>query len=298
VKSKLFLYISLLADLAIAAAKFTGAAFTGSASMISEGVHSVIDTLSQVLLIWGVKSSKKAPDARHPFGYGRQLYFWSFMVSLILFTLGGCISLYEGWTRFNRPLFEGNAVWNYVILAIAFVFNSISFIAARREFNKHRLSKSFWKAVIRTKDPSTIIVLLGDVADLLGLVVAFLGIFLGRLFHNPYFDGTASIIIGLILIFISALLIRESQSLLMGETIALEHLKVIIALVEADPGIVRVKKHWSIYRSPEDILLQLTAVFQDGLTTAKITGSIQNITKVIQAKYPHIRQLFIEPVPK
>lgn len=297
-KSKLFLYISLFADLSIAAAKFAGAAFTGSASMISEGVHSVIDALSQVLLIWGVRSSKKAADASHPFGYGRELYFWSFIVSLILFSLGGCISLYEGWARFRRPVFEGTAGWNYAILGIAFVFNCISFVSARKEFNKHRLSRSFWKAVIRTKDPSTIIVLLGDIADLLGLAVAFLGIFLGRLYHNQYFDGAASMIIGLILIFISGLLIRESQSLLMGETIALEHLKLIIAMAEDDPGIVRVKKHFSIYRSPEDILLQLTAVFRTGLSTRQITASIENVIRNIQTKYPHIRQIFIEPVRK
>lgn len=297
-KSKLFLYISLLADLSIAAAKFAGAAFTGSASMISEGVHSVIDALSQVLLIWGVKSSRRSPDASHPFGYGRELYFWSFVVSLMLFTLGGCISLYEGWTRFHRPVFEGNAAWNYAILGVAFVFNSISFVSARREFNKHRLARSFWTAVIRTKDPSTIIVLLGDVGDLLGLVVAFLGIFLGRLYHNAYFDGAASMIIGLILICISALLIRESRSLLMGETIALKYLKAIITMVEEEQSIVRVKKHFSIYRSPEDVLLQLTAVFRAGLTTAQITDAIEHITKTIQAKYPHIRQIFIEPVRK
>lgn len=298
VKSKLFLYISLVADMAIATAKFTGAAFTGSASMVSEGVHSVIDALSQVLLIWGVRSSRRTPDDSHPFGYGRELYFWSFIVSLILFSLGGCISVYEGWERFGQPVFEGNATWNYVILAIAFVFNSISFISARREFNKHRLAKSFWTAVIRTKDPSTIIVLLGDMADLAGLAIAFLGIFLGRLYHNQYFDGIASIAIGLILIFTSAVLIRESRSLLMGETIALEHLKVIIAMAEDDPAIVRIKRHFSIYRSPDDILLQLTAVFRPQLTTMQITNAIERIKHHIQGEYPHIRQLFIEPVKR
>lgn len=297
-KTKLFLYISLFADLAIASAKFTGAAFTGSASMISEGVHSVIDALSQVLLLWGVRSSQRAADASHPFGYGRELYFWSFIVSLILFSMGGCISLYEGWSRFRRPVFDGNAGWSYAILGIAFIFNMITFVTARKEFNKHRLSRSFLKAVIRTKDPSTIIVMLGDIADLLGLAIAFLGIFLGRLYHNQYFDGVASMIIGLILIFISGLLIRESKSLLMGETIALEHLKLIIAMAEGDPAIIRVKKHFSIYRSPEDILLQLTAVFKPDLTTRQITRSIENIIHRIQTNYPHIRQIFIEPVRK
>lgn len=296
-KSKIFLYISLFADLGIAAAKFAGALFTGSASMISEGVHSVIDALSQVLLIWGVKSSQRSPDAAHPFGYGRELYFWSFIVSLMLFTLGGCISFYEGWTRFNRPVFEGNAAWNYAILGVAFVFNSISFASAYREFNKHRLSRSFWRAVIRTKDPSTIIVLLGDMGDLLGLTVAFLGIFLGRLFRNQYFDGIASMIIGLMLIAISALLIRESRSLLMGETIAVEHLKVIVGLIEKDKAITKIKKHFSIYRGPEDVMITLTAVFKKNLSSEEVAQAIQSITSTVQEKYPKIKQIFIEPVP-
>lgn len=297
-KSRFFLFISLGADFSIAICKFIGAAFTGSASMTSEGVHSVIDTISQLMLIWGEKSSKRAPDNSRPFGYGRELYFWSFIVSLVMFVMGGCISVYEGFSRFDKPSFEGNPAWNYAVLAIAFVFNSISFISARKAFNERRVARSFWKAVIRSKDPSTIIVLLGDIADLSGLVIAFLGIFLGRLFHNQYFDGVASIIIGFILIFISGLLVRESQSLLMGESIATEHLKVIIELVEADQCIKTVKQHFSIYRSPDDVLLLLTVVFKDNLDTGQITHSIQNMTHNVQAKYPKIKQIFIEPVVK
>lgn len=297
-RSRFFLYVSLLADLGIAAAKFVCAIFTGSASMVSEGVHSVIDAVSQVLLIWGVKSSQRKADRSHPFGYGRELYFWSFIVSLMLFSLGGCISLYEGWKRFGQPEFEGNATWNYAILLIAFIFNAISFRSAYKAFNEHRLSKSFWKAVIRTKDPSTIIVLLGDIADLLGLTVAFLGIFLGRLFHNQYFDGIASMIIGLILIVISAILIRESRSLLMGETIAVEHLKIILGMVEQEKAITRIKKHWSIYRGPEDVLLTLTAVFNKNLSGTQVAQAIAEITQKVKEKYPKIKQMFIEPVAK
>lgn len=297
-KSKLFLYVSLGADLLIAASKFVAAAFTGSASMTSEGIHSVIDALSQVMLIWGVKVSRREPDMDHPFGYGRELYFWSFIVSLVIFILGGCISVYEGFTRFSRPGFEGNPMWNYITLAIAFVFNAISMQSALKAFNKQRGSTSFWKAVIATKDPSTIIVLLGDFGDLLGLAIAFLGIYLGRLLKNPYLDGSASILIGAILIVISALLIRESKSLLMGEPISRRTLKKIIRLVEADDNIVKVTSHFSIYRSPEDVLLQMKAVFQDNLTTKQITTAISRICSGVSKQYPHIKQLFIEPVAK
>lgn len=297
-KSRLFLYISLLTDLTIATAKFVAAAFTGSASMISEGIHSVIDTISQVMLIWGVKVSRRKADIDHPFGYGRELYFWSFIVSLVIFILGGCISVWQGFNRLHEPFFEGNANWNYAILGIAFVFNLVSMLSALKAFNQQRGATGFWKALIHTKDPSTIIVLLGDIGDLIGLIIAFFGIYIGRMLHNSYYDGIASILIGIILIIISGFLIRESKSLLMGETIHPKKIKKIIALVEKDTNVVKVKKHLSIYRSPEDILLQLNTVFKDSLDTRQLTDTIERITKVVKSEYPLIKQVFIEPVAK
>lgn len=231
-KSRSFIYISLVVDLLIASAKFIAAYFTASSSMISEGIHSLIDAGSQLLLIWGFRTSRRSANSTRPFGYGKELYFWSFIVSLVIFSLGGCISFYEGLKRMNHPHIEGNANWNYAVLVIAFVFNMISMVAALKAFNKERREIPFWQAVIRTKDPSTIIVLLGDFGDLLGLTVAFLGIFLGRLMNNPFYDGIASMIIGLILILISGLLIRESKSLLMGETTSRQTLKRVVQIAE------------------------------------------------------------------
>ncbi|WP_461451988.1 cation diffusion facilitator family transporter [Mucilaginibacter sp.] len=297
-KSKIFLYVSLAVDLSIAISKFIAAAFTGSSSMLSEGVHSVIDAISQLLLIWGVKTSRRSPDAGRPFGYGKELYFWSFIVSLVIFILGGCISFYEGWIRFNKPEFDGTPTWNYIILAIAFVFNLVSMVTALKAFNTQRGAIPFWKAVVGTKDPSTIIVLLGDFGDLLGLFVAFLGVFLGRLFHNPYYDGIASMIIGMILIVISAFLVRESKSLLMGEPTSRKVLRKVIALVQADEDVIKVKKHFSTYMSPEDILIQLNTVFKQDLTTKQITDAIERITKNIKTSFPRMKQVFIEPVAK
>ncbi|MDF2431366.1 MAG: hypothetical protein JWP44_997 [Mucilaginibacter sp.] len=297
-KSKMFLYVSLAADLSIAISKFIAAAVTGSASMISEGIHSVIDTISQLLLIWGVKTSKRLPDSERPFGYGKELYFWSFVVSLIIFLLGGCISFYEGFIKLQHPVFEGDPVWSYIVLGIAFVFTIVSLISALKAFNKERGRASFWRAVTQSKDPSTFIVLLGDVGDLLGLVVAFAGIFLGRLFNNPYYDGIASMIIGAILLVISGLLVRESKSLLMGETTSRKMLRKIILLTEADGAILKVKKHFSMYMAPEEVLLQLNAVFKDNLTTQQITEAIERVSKTIQKEFPRIKQIFIEPVRK
>jgi cation diffusion facilitator family transporter len=298
-KSRLFIYISLAVDISIAISKFIAAAFTGSSSMISEGIHSVIDAISQLLLIWGIKTSKRLPDAARPFGYGKELYFWSFIVSLVIFILGGCISFYEGLMRFNRPVFEGNQNWNYSILAIAFLFTTISLVSALKAFNKQRgRHLSFWKAVTQSKDPSTFIVLLGDVGDILGLIVAFLGVFFGWLFHNPCYDGIASMIIGAILITISAVLVRESKSLLMGETTSRRTIRKIVSLTQADEAVIKVKKHFSMYMAPEEILLQLNTVFKADLTTHQITDAIERITKTIQGEFPRIKQIFIEPVRK
>ena len=297
-KSRLFIYISLAVDLLIAISKFVAAAITGSSAMISEGIHSVIDAISQLLLIWGIKTSNRTADADRPFGYGKELYFWSFIVSLMIFIVGGCISFYEGYVRFNRPVFEGDPGWNYLILAIAFLFNLVSMVLALKAFNKQRGEASFWKAVIATKDPSTIIVLLGDFGDLIGLFIAFVGVFLGRLLHNPYYDGVASMLIGLVLIGISGFLVRESKSLLMGEPTSRRTLRKVISLAEADSAVIKVKKHFSTYMAPEEILLQLNTVFKDDLTTHQITDAIERITKLIQKEFPRMKQIFIEPVAK
>jgi cation diffusion facilitator family transporter len=295
-KSRAFLYVSLAVDVLIAISKFIAAAITGSSSMLSEGIHSVIDASSQLLLIWGVKTSRRQADAERPFGYGRELYFWSFVVSLVIFILGGCISVYTGLMRIKQPEIIGSPAWSYSILGIAFLFTIVSLTSALKAFNKQRGHASFFTAVTESKDPSTFIVLLGDVGDVLGLIVAFAGVYLGRLFHNPYYDGVASMLIGAIMIAISLLLVRESKSLLMGETTSRKTLRKVIALTEADAAVIRVKKHLSMYLAPEEVVLQLNTVFKADLTTHQITDAIERITKTIQRDFPRIKQIFIEPV--
>jgi len=295
-RSKTFIYISLAVDIIIATSKFVAAGFTGSSSMVSEGIHSIIDAVSQLLLIWGMKTSARKPDLSRPFGYGKELYFWSFIVSLMIFVLGGCLSVYQGILRLEHPVLDNNQAWDYAVLAIAFVFTSISLHAATKEFNRQRGKVFFWKAIIQTRDPSTIIVLLGDVGDMLGLLVAFFGVFLGRLYHSPYYDAAASVLIGIILITISAVLVRESKSLLLGESTSRKTLRKVIMLTQADEAVVKVKKHFSTYMSPEEVLLQLNTVFKDDLTTRQITDAIERITSAIQKDFPRFKQIFIEPV--
>ena len=294
-RSRSFIYVALAADFGIAVTKFIAAAVTGSSAMISEGIHSVIDTVNQLLLLWGIKKSKKKPDEERPFGYGKELYFWSFIVSLLLFSVGGCISFYEGIVRFKRPGGTDNQMWNYLVLGVSFVFTAITVLITLKKFNEQRGNLGFFEAIKQSKDPSVFIVLLGDLGDLVGLLIAFLGVFLGHLLHNPYYDGIASMIIGIFLIGISLLLVRESRSLLMGETVSKKTLREIIALTEADPSIVKVKRHFSMYMSPEEVILQLIAVFKKDLTTQQITEAIKRIIKNIQEKFPRIKQIFIEP---
>ncbi|BAU54216.1 cation diffusion facilitator family transporter [Mucilaginibacter gotjawali] len=295
-ESRSFIYISLAADLLIALSKFIAAAFTGSAAMIAEGIHSIIDASSQLLLIWGVKISKKLPDKERPFGYGRELYFWSFIVSLIIFIVGGCVSFYEGYYHFQHPVFEGSPAWNYGVLLTAFLFTCISLYNVLKVFNVERGKRSFWRAIKDSKDPSTFITLLGDAGDVAGLVIAFAGIAIGRYYHNPHIDGMASMAIGVMLIIISLILVNESKSLLMGETTSRKTIRRIVALTESDGSVVKVKKHFSMYLAPEEVILQLNTVFKDDLTTHQITDAIERITKTIKKEFPRIKQIFIEPV--
>lgn len=264
--------------------------------MISEGIHSVIDAISQVLLIWGIRTSKKKPDEKRPFGYGKELYFWSFIVSLIIFLVGGCISIYQGFLRMRKPPAEGSGMWNYIILGIAFVLTTISMLSASKAFKKQRKEVPFWKAVIRTKDPTTLIVLLGDYGDMLGICIAFLGVLLGHLLKNPLFDGLSSIIIGLTLALISGILIRESKSLLVGEIPTKSKLTEALRIAREDPDIVKIKKHFSTVMAPDYQILVMNTVFKPGLTTEQITEVIERITKNIQAESPTLKQIFMMPV--
>lgn len=282
----------------ISISKFIAATVTGSSSMISEGIHSVIDTISQLLLLWGIKISRKRADKYRPFGYGRELYFWSFIVSLIIFIVGGCISFYEGLLRFRHPEFQGNILWNYIILFISLIFTGISMYTALKVFNRERGKTSFWPAIKQSKDPSVFITLLGDAGDVLGLFIAFLGISLGRYYHNAHFDGGASMLIGAMLVVISFILVRESKSLLMGETTSRKTLRRIVAITEEDASVIKVKRHFSMYLSPEEVILQLNAVFKDNLTTGQITDAIERIMQNIRKEFPRMKQIFIEPVKR
>src|SRR5438132_7346055 len=191
------IYAAIVTNLAIAATKFTAAAFTGSSAMMSEGIHSLVDTGNGGLMLLGVRRSRKPADALHPFGYGKELYFWTLIVAIVVFAVGGGISAYEGLLHMLHPKTVEHPIWNYVVLGFAFVFEGYSFSIAFKAFQTERGELTIWQSIETSKDPTTYTVLFEDAAALLGLVVAFIGVLLAHVFNNPYFDGAASILIGI-----------------------------------------------------------------------------------------------------
>lgn len=290
-------YSALFANLAIAVTKFIAAAVTGSSAMVSEGIHSVVDTGNEILLLLGIHKSKRPPDENRPFGYGKDLYFWSFIVSLLIFGVGAGISFYEGISHLQHPTVVKDPFWNYIVLAFALVFDGTSFVIALRQFNKERGTTTFWKAVKQSKDPTNFVVLFEDAADVLGLIVAFTGVWLGHYLNNPYFDGIASIIIGVILTGVSAVLAKESYSLLMGETASPKVLEHVMQLANGEQNIIRVEHPLSMFLGPEEIVLVLYAVFPNDLTTREINSTIERIKKKIIDEYPFFKRIIIQPLP-
>jgi cation diffusion facilitator family transporter len=213
-ESRKAIYAAIGANLAIAATKFTAAAFTGSSAMISEGIHSLVDTGNGGLLLLGIERSQQPADATHPFGYGKELYFWTLIVAIMIFAVGGGISAYEGLLHILNPRPIENPLWNYVVLGLAIVFEGLSFFVAFRAFQAAKGEEAFWRAIHTSKDPTTFTVLFEDAAALLGLIVALAGIYLAHEFDNPYFDGGASIVIGTILAAVAVLLAYETKGLL------------------------------------------------------------------------------------
>lgn len=289
------IYSALAANLLIAVTKFTAGAFTNSSSMISEGIHSTVDTTNQLLLLYGIKRSKKAPDEWHPFGYGKELYFWSFVVSILIFGLGGALSIYQGILHIIEPEVMKDPFWNYIVLVLSLIFEGTSLLISLKEFNKTRDGKGWWDSIIKSKDPSSFLVVFEDGAAVAGLLVVMILMTVSYSFQIPELDGVASIIVGLILVFVSLILARESRSLLMGEGIAPEIREKIIRLAEQDVAVVKTKNILSTYQSPEEIILMLIIDFKDHLDTEEITLAVQRIRETIKKEFPLVRFVIIQP---
>ena len=288
------IYAAIVANLAIAVTKFIAAGFTGSSAMISEGIHSMVDTGNGGLMLLGVRRSKRPADAAHPFGYGKELYFWTLIVAIVIFAVGGGVSAYEGLLHILNPKPLTDPVWNYVVLGIAMGFEGYSFTVAFKAFQAERGRLSIWQSIDQSKDPTTYTVLFEDSAALVGLVVAFIGVFLAQFFDNPYFDGGASIVIGIILAAVAVLLACESKDLLVGEAVDPETLKDIRRIAESDPRVESVKNALTMYFGPNTILLAMDLSFRPNLSAIEVEESIDRLEEKVRSRYPKVKHIFIE----
>lgn len=292
-ESRTAIFAAIAGNLAIAATKLVAAFFTGSSAMLSEGIHSLVDTGNGGLLLLGFRKSQKPADATHPFGHGKELYFWSLVVAILIFALGGGMSIYEGVTHLSHAKLH-DPTWNYLVLGLAFVFESISSIFAYKAFRREMAGQGVFKTIRASKDPTSFTVLFEDTAALLGLIVAFLGIFLGHLLQNPYLDGVASIVIGAILAVVAGFLAFESKGLLIGEGVDPQVLASIRSIAGKDPAVHEVRKSLTMHFSPTDVLLNLDIRFQRDLKAEEIAEAIDRLEKAIRDQHPEINHIFVE----
>jgi cation diffusion facilitator family transporter len=288
-------YAAIASNFVIAAAKFVAAFLSGSSAMLSEGIHSLVDTGNEMLLLLGINRSKMPADELHPFGHGKELYFWGLIVAIVIFGLGGGMSTYEGITHIQYPSKIRDPLWSYVVLGIAFVAEGSSWmIALKKLLARKKKRESFWHALRMSKDPTVYTVLAEDTAALMGVTVAFLGVFLGHRFDNPYLDGAASIIIGLILATVAVFLAYESRDLLVGESADADVVRRIRELAEADPAVERVWRPLTMHFGPDQVLLNIDIEFRPDLSASDVTAAVDRLETSIRKDQPRIKRIFIE----
>ncbi len=292
--SGLVLIGAIAANLGIAVSKFVAAAITGSSSMLSEGIHSLVDTGNGALLLLGEKRSRRPADDEHPFGHGKELYFWSLVVAITIFGIGGGMAVYEGIEHIVHPRAIENVGWNYAVLLVAILFEGGSWFLAFRAFRAQAAGKGTWQALQSSKDPSVYTVLLEDSAAIAGLVVALCGVTLGHLFGWTLADGVASIVIGLLLAAVAVFLAIESRGLLVGEAMDREAVQSIRAIAADDPDVETVLPPLTMQLSPSEVLLNLEVRFRAGLDVRELEAVVARLEDGIRAKHPEVHKMFIE----
>lgn len=294
-ESNIVIIAALLANLGIAVAKFVAAAFTGSSSMLTEGFHSVVDSGNQVLLLYGQKRGHRPPDEAHPFGYGRELYFWSFVVAILIFAVGSGVSIYEGWLHYVEPEPLRDPTINYVVLGIAFLLEGTSWVIAMREFTAAHRGQSLWSAVHRSKDPATFIVLFEDSAALIGLVIAAAGVWISHATGDARIDGIASIAIGLVLALVAMLLAREAKGLLIGEGADPGLVAEVRRILDAYPAISHVNHVRTVHTAPDSVFVAISADFEDSLTMGEAETLIETMETQLKHELPILSSIYIRP---
>lgn len=292
-KSNIPIYGAITANVLIAIGKFFAAFFTGSSAMLAEGIHSMVDTGDGLLLLFGNKQSRRKRDKEHPFGYGMEIYFWSFVVSILIFALGGGFAIFEGINSLKEPAIIENPGWNYAVLGMAIVFEGTSLIIAIRAFNKSHRKGSLLSKIIRSKDPANFAIIIEDSAAVAGLLVAFLGVFISRHFQNPYADGVASLIIGLILLTVATFLARETKGLLLGESAGADVLARINKVLDTNENISVYNSPKTMHFGPNSILVILEVSFREKLSLKEAETTSENIRKTIIKECPNVSQVYI-----
>ena len=293
--SKKAVYAALAGNLLVAVTKLLAALSTGSSAMMSEAVHSIVDSGNEVLLLYGLHRAARRPDAHHPLGYGRELYFWSFVVALLIFALGAGVSIYEGVAHIRHPEPISHPAINYIVLALAFVFEGASWVVSWRQFKAAKGALGYYEAVRRSKDPPSFMVFFEDSAALAGILIAASGTFAAVQLRQPLCDGLASILIGVVLGAIALLLARESKSLLIGEHADTELGDSILRVAGAERSITRANGVLTMQLAPDQIVAALSLDFEDHLTAAQVEDAVIDIERKVRESHPQVVALFIKP---
>lgn len=289
------LWIAFAANLGIAASKFVAAAFTGSSAMLTEGVHSVVDSTNQLLLLWGRKAARRPADATHPLGHGRELYFWSFVVAVMVFAVGAGVSIYEGVLHISNPEPAVSPIVAYVVLAFAFLLEGGSTWTAFIEFKQAKGPLGWIEAVKRSKDPPGFIVLLENGAAMFGIVIAAVGLGLSQVTGDPRWDGAASVVIGAILGFTAWILAVESKQLLIGESADIEIVNGLKQMIECRRGVTGVGDVLTVHSSPDQITVMVSVDFDDSISAGEVEKLVHSIEVDAADRWPMVRRMFIRP---
>jgi cation diffusion facilitator family transporter len=288
------IYAALTANILIATAKFTTAAFTGSSSMLAEGFHSMVDIGNSVLLLFGIRRSQRPADELHPFGHGKELYFWAFVVAVSVFSIGGVLSIWEGAHHIHNPTLSGDLKWSYAVLGLATLLDGYSLFVSLKEIRHLKGSLGLWEYIKRSKDPTVYTVAMEDGADLAGVLVAFLAIFLGEHLQLPWLDGVGSIVIGVLLVAIAVVLGRESKNLLVGESASRHHVEQIQTTVAGDPAVAAVGQVLTMQLGPESVLVNIDVHFRPQGSLPALETAIRRVEDSIREVDPSIQHVFLE----
>jgi cation diffusion facilitator family transporter len=290
------LVVALAANLLIAASKFFAAAMTGSSAMLTEGVHSVVDSTNQLLLMWGRRQSRRSPDRLHPFGYGRELYFWSFVVAVLVFALGAGVSVYEGILHIARPEPPVNPIIAYAVLLFAFFAEGWSTFEAFREFNVSKGEVGWIDAIRHSKDPPSFIILLENGAAIAGIIAAAVGLALTEFTGSAFFDGAASIVIGIILGLTAIFLAHESKGLLIGEAADPALVEELRQVARRKSGVVGVGHVLTVHSSPDQITAMINVDFRNDISAREVERIVCEVEQEARERWPQVRRLFVRPM--